>query len=82
MTLRLMENFQYTDLDVKVHLAPSGEMNLAVSLKGNNPGELDGRPVNLNINLEENIFDLIRVLKLTDELTREIEKRVEQQSFQ
>ncbi len=76
MTMRLLENFNYEVLNVETDFMPTGDLTLAVNLVGNNPGEFEGRKVNFNINFQENIFQLFKVLKLTDELTRKIEEQV------
>ena len=80
MTLRLLENFHYDKLNVGLEFDPEGRLLLATQLSGRNPDEFNGRQVNFNINLEENLFDLFKVLRLTDQLTRELEKRVQTHS--
>lgn len=79
MALRLLENFNYQTLAVTTGFEPTGDMKLGVQLSGSNPAEFDGRQVNFNINLEENLYDLFKVLKLTDDITRQIEKRLQKQ---
>jgi hypothetical protein len=78
MTMRLLENFSYDRLRVTTNFEPSGKMLLGVQLSGRNPAEFDGRQINFNINLEENIYDLFKVLRLTDDMTKKLEKRLQQ----
>jgi len=76
MTLRLLEDFQYDQLSVAANFAPSGLLNLGLRLSGRNKKELDGRLVNFNINVEENLYDLLRTLQITDKVINTLEKRV------
>ncbi|MCK9502683.1 MAG: YdbH domain-containing protein [Porticoccaceae bacterium] len=76
MTMRLLENFSYDRLRVTTDFQPSGKMLLGVQLSGRNPAEFDGRQINFNINLEENIYELFKVLRLTDDMTKKLEKRL------
>ena len=79
MALRLLENFNYDILKVNTNFLPTGDLTLMVNLTGNNPDEFDGQMVNFNVNFQENVFQLFRVLKLTDDLTEKIEKRLDKQ---
>jgi len=81
MALRLLEDFNYRTLSISAQFEPSGDMLLGVQLWGSNPAEFDGRQVNFNINLEENLYDLFKVLQLTDEVTKKLEQRLEQQGY-
>jgi hypothetical protein len=76
MTMRLLEDFRYDLLKVSAAFDPSGDLLLVANISGNNPAEFDGRKVNFNINLEENLFDLYEALSLTDKLTRELEEKI------
>ena len=77
MALRLLENFNYETLRVGADFETSGDLQLSVTLWGNNPREFDGREVNFNINVEDNVYKLLEVLRLTDGITAEIERRLE-----
>jgi len=79
MTLKLLENFHYQVLEVATDFHPDGQLILTVRLEGRNPNEFDGRQVNFNITFEENLYQLFRVLKLSDELTKRLEERIQQQ---
>lgn len=77
MTLRLLEDFRYDSLGIEANFAPSGQLQLGVQLSGRNPAEFDGRQINFNINVEENMYDLYKVLSLSDEMTKKIENRLQ-----
>ena len=76
MALRLLRNFHYDTLSARADFAPSGDLVLGLRLAGRNPDEFDGRAVNFNINVEENLFDLFKALRLTDEVINRLEKRL------
>ncbi len=79
LALQLLEDFAYESLVAEMDFATSGDLILDVHLSGRNPGVFEGRPVNFNINVEENLFDLFKVLQLTDDLTIKLEERLRRQ---
>ena len=70
-----MSDFHYHSLDVELEYSPEGELVAKTSLKGSNPGYQNGREVNLNLNLEENLGALLESLRLSEDVTREIDKK-------
>lgn len=69
-----LTDFQYHKLDVVADYKQEGNLLLRVSLEGKNPNWQSGRPVNLNLNLEENIPALLRSLQLSGEITERVRK--------
>ena len=70
-----------TDLDIQkltssVVLKEDGWSNLGVNLQGHNQQEK--QQVNFNYNHEENIFTLLRALRLSDEITQKVEQQFSQ----
>ena len=76
MALRLLSDFRYDVLSSAVELDATGNLLLGLSLAGRNPQEFDGRQVNFNINLEQNLDPLLQSLRLSGKLTEEIENRL------
>jgi len=76
LALRLLSDFRYEELSSTVALDSTGDLLLGLSLAGNNPEEFEGRKVNFNINLEQNIDPLLQSLRLSGKLTDEIENRL------
>lgn len=74
MAVDALSNFQYHKLDVTVDYRPEGKLALQVRLEGKNPDWQSGQPVNLNLNLEENIPALLRSLQLSGEITERVRK--------
>ena len=72
-----LENFQYTVLSSTITYDTSGKLNLGLKLQGSNPNLQQGRAINLNVNLEEDLPALITSLQLTNKLNEVITKRVQ-----
>jgi hypothetical protein len=71
-TLSLLENLDIKKLRSSVNLKPDGWLYLGVNLEGYN--EAQQQAVNFNYNHEENVFTLLRALRLSDEITQKVEK--------
>lgn len=71
-TLSLLENLAIKQLKSSVDLKPDGWLHLGVNLQGYN--EQQQQAVNFNYNHEENVFTLLRALRLSDEITQRVEK--------
>ncbi|KZN59025.1 intermembrane phospholipid transport protein YdbH family protein [Pseudoalteromonas luteoviolacea] len=68
----LLENLEIEKLSSDVALSPDGWLDLAVEIVGVN--EQAQQPINFNYTHSENIFQLFRALRLSDEITNEVEK--------
>ena len=71
-TLSLLENLDIKKLRSSVNLKPDGWLHLGVNLEGYN--EAQQQAVNFNYNHEENVFTLLRALRLSYEITQKVEK--------
>jgi hypothetical protein len=76
LALALLADFQYQVLASTVSLDQTGALHLGLSLSGSNPAYENGRQVNFNINLEQNLDPLLQSLRLSDSLLQKLEKRV------
>lgn len=72
-----IDDFRYDKLGSRVDYDESGTLLLALSLSGRNPALEQGRPINLNVNLEENVPKLLTSLQLSDRVSDTIRKRVQ-----
>ncbi len=75
LALDALTDFRFDLLDLTLDYSPSGDAVMRARLKGRNPGWQQGRPVDLNLNIEENLLDLLRTLRLTDSVTDAIDRR-------
>lgn len=73
-----IDDFRYDKLSSRVDYDESGKLLLALSLSGRNPALEQGRPINLNVNLEENVPKLLTSLQLSDRVSDTIRKRVQE----
>lgn len=73
--LDALTDFRFDLLDLTLNYAPDGEAIMRARLKGHNPDWQQGRAVDLNLNIEENLLDLLRTLRLTDRVTDAIDRR-------
>ena len=75
LALDLLNDFQYEVLSSEVNLDKGGNLLLGLSLTGKNPAQYEGRAINFNINLEQNLDPLLQSLRLSDKLVEQLEKR-------
>jgi len=74
LLLDALSDFNYSELTAKTQYSPDGKLEFKIALKGRNPGFQRGKPVHLNVNVEENILTLLRSLQLGDELSNKIDR--------
>ena len=71
-----LDDFHFNLLSSGLSYDQSGKLLLNVSLKGQNPDLEKGRPIHLNINLEEDIPALLASIQLSGQVSEIIQKRV------
>ncbi len=74
--LGLLTNLDIQKLNSSVALKNDGWLKLGVNLQGYNKQEQ--QQVNFNYNHEENVFTLLRALRLSDEITQKVELQYSQ----
>ncbi len=60
LAIDAFSDFQYEILEAQLDGELQGEMKIGLHVRGANPGFQDGRPVELNLNLEARLADLVR----------------------
>ena len=73
-----LDDFHYDLLTSDVRYATDGTLNLGLRLHGRNPALEGGRPINLSVNLEEDIPALLTSLQLSDRVSETIQRRVQE----
>ncbi|WP_437880177.1 intermembrane phospholipid transport protein YdbH family protein [Pseudomonas sp. LRF_L74] len=73
-----LDDFHYEVLDSAVSYDQNGKLTLGLRLQGRNPDLEKGRPINLNVNLEEDVPALLTSLQLTDKVSETIRQRVQE----
>lgn len=73
-----LDDFHYDLLSSDVRYATNGKLDLGLKLNGRNPALEGGRPINLTINLQEDIPALLTSLQLSDRVSETIRRRVQE----
>lgn len=71
-----LEDFHFNLLSSALSYDQSGKLLLNVRLEGQNPDIEKGRPIHLNVNLEEDIPALLASIQLSGQVSEIIQKRV------
>ena len=77
MAMQILSDFRFKLLHIGIDYQPDGQMALKIELKGNNPDYENGRPVEFNFNIEENVLKLLQSLRMADEISQRLEKKVQ-----
>jgi hypothetical protein len=76
LALSALSDFRYEKLEAALDGDLAGDMKIAVQLRGANPEFQDGRPVELNLNLEARLADLVRSGLASYRVPEAIEERL------
>ncbi|GAB3033821.1 intermembrane phospholipid transport YdbH family protein [Bowmanella dokdonensis] len=74
--LSVLKNLNINSLDSRVSLQPDGWLSLDMAIKGRNPDKQ--QDVNFNYTHEENIFTLLRALRLGEEVQQKVEQSIKE----
>ncbi|EPJ44962.1 MAG: hypothetical protein OFPII_31060 [Osedax symbiont Rs1] len=77
IALKVLEDFHYDKLDIKMNYTPDGQVTLNNHLSGSNPGWQQGHPIDFSINLEENLLQLLKTLQFSDNLSEKIQQNIQ-----
>lgn len=72
-----LRNFNYDALRADTYYEPDGTLLLKLQLQGSNPDFEQGRQVNLNINLEQNVLKLFESIRLIEGVSDTLDQRVQ-----
>jgi hypothetical protein len=72
LVIEALRNFQYQVMEVHSDYKTTGDLSLQVQLEGRNPDWQAGKPVHLNLTLQENIPVLLRSLQLSGEISERL----------
>jgi len=74
-TYEALSNFLYVQLVSSINMAPDGQSVITIHLKGSNPDFQAGRPVELNLNVQQNMLDLMRTLSISSNIDQIISEK-------
>ena len=73
-----LDDFHFNVLDSKLDYEPSGKLLFNIRLEGKNPAVENGRPIHLNLNLEEDLPALLASIQLSNHVSETIQERIRQ----
>lgn len=73
--LEMLENLDVESISSEIDMNQAGELDMKVAIKGVNPDKK--QPIHFNYTHKENLFMLLKTLRIGDELTEAIEKKLE-----
>ena len=74
-TYEALSNFLYVQLVSSISMTPNGQSVITINLKGSNPDFQAGRPVELNLNVQQNLLDLMRTLSISSNVEQIISEK-------
>ena len=77
MAMQILSDFRFKLLHIQADYQPDGQLALKIGIKGHNPDYENGRPIEFNFNIEENVLKLLRSLRMADEISDRLEKKVQ-----
>ncbi len=77
VALGALTDFQYEVLTGRANYSELGDLELGIRLEGRSSLVEKGRPIHFNLNVSENIPVLLESLRLQDEFTKRIERKVQ-----
>jgi len=80
LAFRALEEFHYQTLHSQVEYQPDGKLNAVVSLLGKNPKLFNGREIQFNVTVEENVPALLKSIRLATGAGKDLWKPDEQEA--
>ncbi|RMG91580.1 MAG: hypothetical protein D6703_04360 [Zetaproteobacteria bacterium] len=74
--LDVLRDFRYQQMRIRADYTPDGSLRLKVHLYGHNPSYAQGRPIELNLNVQENLPALLRSLQTGGQIEHEVQRRL------
>jgi hypothetical protein len=76
MAMQILSDFHFRVLHAQADYQPDGQLALRIELRGNNPGYENGRPIEFNLNIEENVLKLLQSLRAAGGISDRVEKGI------
>lgn len=76
LAISAFSDFRFDELDARLDGDLDGEVTIGLHVRGANPGFQDGRPVELNLNLEAHVADLVRAGQASYRVPEAVEERL------
>jgi hypothetical protein len=79
MALNILSDFHYQQMQIGINAQADGNTKLGIHLKGQNPSYENGRPIEFNLNVEQNILKLLQSLSMSNRISERLEKKIQKQ---
>ena len=66
-------------MQIGINAQADGNTKLGIHLKGQNPSYENGRPIEFNLNVEQNILKLLQSLSMSNRISERLEKKIQKQ---
>ena len=77
LTRRALANMQYETLEAELAYSKSGDLTIDAKLRGSNPELENGRPIHLNLHVENNILSLLQSLRASEQINAWLERQLD-----
>jgi hypothetical protein len=77
IVFEILEDLTYHTLETKVNYAPDGNLILNLAIRGISPKLDEKRPIHFNLNLEQNVVQLLKSLRIADDIDDVLDKNVQ-----
>jgi hypothetical protein len=77
IVFEILEDLTYHTLETKVNYAPDGNLILNLAIRGMSPRLDEKRPIHFNLNLEQNVLQLLKSLRIADDIDDVLDKNVQ-----
>ena len=72
----ILKNFNYSTLSGTASIDEDGRTLLSVAVSGSNPSLRNSQPVNLNLNIEENMYQLFKSLNVAKRIDEQVQRNM------
>lgn len=76
LALSALSNLQLDELTLSLDYAPDGALHLHTRIQGQNPDWQQGRPIDLTLNIEENLLQLLRSLRVAQRIGEQLQEKL------
>lgn len=77
IVFEILEDLNYQTLETRMNYVPDGNLILNLAIRGRSPKLDEKRPVHFNLNLEQNVLQLLKSLRIADDIDSVLDKNVQ-----
>lgn len=77
ITRRALANLHFETLEADLDYNTNGDLTIDARMRGSNPDLDDGRPIHLNLHIENNIHSLLKSLRASEQINGWLERQLD-----